>query len=267
MNIRSHSPPIPTGLSSAVTLKDHTIPARDGSTLSARSYRPTNLTPTQRLPIYLSLHGGGFLFGTLDSEDAANARIVKTLSPSLPLVVLNVNYRHTPEYTYPTAWDDVEDTLSWLHTHLDDFGGDGEQVVIGGISAGGMLAASMTLRQHLGEGEKLKALPKLRGQVLTIPNLVHGDYYEGVRGKLSKPEVSSYVTQVDAPILSVERIRMFMDLLKVPKEVEVKDTRLNVANASAEEVKGLPPTVLGIAGADPLRDEAIMFAEMLSENG
>lgn len=181
-------------------------------------------------------------------------------------MVMNVDYHHTPEHVFPTAWEDVEDAIIWIHKNLDDVAGDGQQFVIGGISAGGNLAASMTLQQHLGQGP-LARLPKIRGQVLMIPCLVHMDYYEKQRMQLSAPEVSSLLTMKDAPVLPVERMRLFMDLLKLPEGIEEDDKRLNVGNASAEEVRGLPPTVLGIAGMDPLRDEGLFYAKLLADNG
>ena len=263
------------GLADAVSPTTHSIPMRDGSTIQARSYRPRSLTEAPKpLPIYLNLHGGGFLFGTIDSEDAACSRIVHYLSTehNFPIVVLNVNYRHTPEHTFPTAFEDVEDALVWLHSlppaDLPAIFGvpvDRHSVVIGGISAGGQLSASMTLQQHLKIGP-LASLPRLKGQVLIIPCLVHIDHYSGLRSRLASPEVSSYVTQKDAPVLPVSRIRMFTDLMDMGK-VDPKDRRLNVGNASREEVKGMPPSVFGIAGADPLRDEGLFYAEMLADEG
>ena len=187
-------------------------------------------------------------------------------SESYPITVLNVNYRHTPQHTFPTAWHDVEDALIWTHAHLDLLGADGSQLVIGGISAGGQLSASITLQQHLGIGPST-SLPRIRGQVLIIPCLVTPDTYDLQRAKLASPEVSSYVTQKNAPVLDVARVRLFTGLLKLPESFDVKDRLLNPGNADAEEVKGLPPSVFGIAGADPLRDEGLFYAELLAGQG
>ena len=260
----SASEMVSQGLADAVTLSDIPVPSRDGSSIEARSYRPKAASPTDKLPIYVNLHGGGFLFGTLASEDAACSRIVATLAAQgFPLMVINVNYRHTPTHVFPTAWHDVEDALVHIHAHAAALGGDSSQLVIGGISAGGQLSASMVLQQHLGLGP-LASLPRIRGQVLIIPCLVHPDTYDLQAAKLASPDVSSYVTQRDAPVLNVERIRLFMRLLKA-EGVGMDDRRLNVGNATPEEVRGLPPSVFGIAGSDPLRDEGLFYAEMLAK--
>jgi acetyl esterase/lipase len=59
---------------------------------------------------------------------------------------------------------------------------------------------------------------------------------------------------------------MFTDMLKVPKtDLQVDDLRLNPGNASPEKVQGFPPTVFGVAGMDPLRDEGLLFAMTLAE--
>ncbi|KAL3481412.1 Alpha/Beta hydrolase protein [Aspergillus californicus] len=260
---------IEQGLDAKVSLRDYTIPTRDGDTLEARTYRPTGVAETQRLPVYIHLHGGGFLFGTLASEDAACARIVVALADQgIPIVVLNVNYRHTPEHQYPIPWNDTEDAFHWVHDHLGLIGGDGDSVILGGISAGAWLTASTTLAQNTGLNEELAARPRIRGQVLMIPALVHYDCYDRLREQLRDPGVSSWVANRDAPVLPFEVMKLFTGLLGVEGGKGVEgDLRLNPGNATAEQVVGLPATTFGVAGRDPLRDEGLLFAKLLCENG
>ncbi|CAN9368503.1 unnamed protein product [Alternaria alternata] len=244
-----------------VQVKDYTIPTRDGSTIEARSYRSVKTDASERLPVYLYFHGGGFIFGTLSSEDPLCAQTaIKTGA-----IVLNVNYRHTPEHTFPTAWYDSQDAFAWLHKNIDEIGGDPSKVITGGISAGGTLAASLTLEQHLGKSEVIAGLPTLAGQILIIPMVAHPATYDQGPGKLLK--TSSYVENENAPILPKKIVDFFTKLLDTAKTAspDLKDTKFNMVNATAEEVKGLPPTVFGIAGLDPLRDEALLYAKLLSE--
>ncbi|CAI7667363.1 unnamed protein product [Penicillium pancosmium] len=257
------------GLAEKVHTKDFKIPARDGYVIEARSYRPANVSHSHALPVYIHLHGGGYLFGTLGSEDAICSRIVADqLEKNFPLVVFNVNYRHTPEYKYPTAWNDVEDAFVWFHENISEVGGRGGEVVVGGISAGAQLTASLTLAQYRGDNDDLAACPRIRGQVLMIPCLVQLDYYAPRQDKLRSPELSSLIGCANAPILPIDRIKLFGSLLDVNKEKNNgDDRRLNPGNATAEEVQELPPTTFGIAGNDPLRDEGIFYAQLLNENG
>jgi len=241
-----------------VQVKDFSIPTRDGSSIEARTYRSANIGDAEVLPVYLYFHGGGFLSGTLKSEDAVCAQTaIKTGT-----VVLNVNYRHTPVHTFPTAHLDAQDAFIWLHKNIDAISGDASRIVVGGISAGGQLAASLTLEQHLGVAEELKSLPTLAGQILIIPCLAFpGNYDQGPGKKLKS---SSYIENEHAPLLPKSIVDFFTDLQKIDPP-GLKDTKLNIVNAAEEEVRGLPPTVFGIAGLDPLRDEALLYAKLLSE--
>jgi acetyl esterase/lipase len=247
-------------LSSQVLIQDYSIPTRDESAIEGRSYRPVDARETEKLPVYIHLHGGGFLFGTLASEDAICARI----AINSRVVVLNINYRHTPEFSYPTAWHDAQDAFEWAHSHMEQFHGDCENVVVGGISAGAQLAASLTLEKHL--GRVAKNCPAIKGQVLMIPCLVHADCCSPLVAQLKDPSVSSYKENENAPILPMKTVRFFLDLLKV-ESLREEDTMLNPGNATPEQVSGLPPTVFGIAGLDPLRDEGILYAKTLTESG
>jgi acetyl esterase/lipase len=247
-----------------VRMTDHSIPTRDGSTIEARSYRAASKSEDEALPAYLHFHGGGFIFGTLDGENAACANTAINTGA----VVVNVNYRHTPEHTFPTAWNDSQDAFVWLHKNTDKLRVDRTKVAVGGISAGAQLTASLVLEKHLGKSEVLNNLPEIAAQVLLIPPLSHHETYaEGPMKLMKSPEISSIVENENAPILPMTAVRLFTALLKIPK-VDLKDTRMNILSAaSPDEVKGLPPTMFGIAGLDPLRDEALLYAKMLSEAG
>jgi acetyl esterase/lipase len=247
-------------LQSQVRLQDYAVPVRDGSTIEARSYQSLETEGEKPLPIYMHFHGGGFLFGTLASEDA----ICSKIAVNVGIIVINVNYRHTPEYRYPTAWNDAEDTFEWLHDNISTLGGDPHQVVLGGISAGAWLTASLTLEKSL--GRILGSYPAIAGQVLMIPCVVHMDCYGPQLQKLKSPSISSLEENKYAPLLPVSACQFFTELLKVDSPDEA-DTRLNPGNASFTDVKGLPPTVFGIAGLDPLRDEGLLYAKMLTETG
>jgi acetyl esterase/lipase len=245
-----------------LVIQNYSIRTRDGSTIEGRSYKAKELPNEDSLPVYLHLHGGGFLFGTLSSEDAACALIALTSK----VLVVNVNYRHTPEFTYPTAWHDVEDALVWLHSSIEELGGfDRQQVIVGGISAGAHLTASLVLSQHLG---RLPInLPDIRGQVLMIPAVVNKNCYGKMLAQMKDPSISSYKENENAPIIPVNTVlKMFTDLLQI-KNPDENDLLLNPGNASAIQVKGLPPTTFGIAGLDPLRDEGLLYAKLLSESG
>ncbi|CZS79760.1 unnamed protein product [Fusarium graminearum] len=243
-----------------IHMKDYTVTARDGFPLEVRTYRPPSAAANARLPIYIHLHGGGYVFGNIPSEDA----ICTAIAIGSNVTVVNLNYRHAPDYAYPTAWDDTEDTFHWVHDHIDELLGNPSQVLIGGISAGAQLSASLTLRQNMSPDGLSR--PKLAGQVLMIPALVHPECYAPILEQLTDPSVSSYVQNENAPLLNKAAVEKFTGLLKVSNP-DLKDTRLNIGHASVDEVKGMPPTTIGISGLDPLRDEAIFYGKKLVEAG
>lgn len=246
-------------LISEVTLADHTITTRDNYALEARTYRPTKATSEESLPIYIHFHGGGFYFGTLSSEDAICSRIAINTG----VVVLNVNYRHAPEHPYPVAWNDSEDALNWAAQHSETFKGDKTRIIVGGISAGGWLSAALTLTNlRRDQANKVNII----GQVLMIPATVFYDCRESQLKLLKDPGVSSYMQNEFAPILSLERIKQFNGLLHITHP-DPDDIRLNPGLATPEDVQNLPPTTFGIAGSDPLRDEGLLYAKYLTENG
>lgn len=247
-------------------VETYTIPTRDGSTIEGRSYRPLSKPADEKLPVFIHFHGGGFFFGTLSSEDASCADIALKTG----VVVFNVNYRHTPEHAFPIAWLDSQDAFAWLHANISHpaINGDPSKVVIEGVSAGAQLAASLVLEQHLGKSAVLQNLPPVAGQILLIPGLawIH-TYHEGPLKKMVSPDVSSYRENEDAPILPRPIIEWFMDQLKVESPPAVDDTKLNIVNATVDQVKGMPPAIFGVAGLDPLRDEGLLYAKTLAEAG
>ncbi|KAH6853127.1 Alpha/Beta hydrolase protein [Chaetomium sp. MPI-CAGE-AT-0009] len=256
--------------------KDYHIPTRDGATLEARTYQlkpddrdalAANLSQGGALPVYLHFHGGGFHVGTLSSEDGICARIAAETG----VVVLNVNYRHTPEHAYPGPFHDAADAFAWLHANAALLGADPARVILGGISAGANLTVSVLVARHLRlpGWEALADLPEPLGQVLMTPCLYH--YACSPRrldaGLAPSAAGGSYEQNKDAPVLPVWKIEFFIGQLKAPLPIDPEDYVLNPGNMPREKAKGLPPATFGISGADPLRDEGLLFAKMLSEQG
>lgn len=187
---------------SLVQIKDHSIPTRDQSTIEARSYRPVDADTKETPPVLLYLHGGGFLTGTVDSEDATCSRLAVNSS----VIVLNVCYRHIPDHMYPTAWNDTHDAFEWLHDHIDDLGGDPQRVLVGGISSGAYLAASFVLEKHLGQVSVSR--PPIAGQILMAPRLLNTSCYGPILKKFKDPALCSLQQHCDAPLLPMSTFQM-----------------------------------------------------------
>jgi acetyl esterase/lipase len=252
-------------LGSKVAMQDHSIPARDGYQIEARTYRSlvSSLPADEKIPVYMHLHGGGFLYGSLQSEDP----LCSIVALRLNILVLNINYRHTPEYTYPAAWNDTEDAIVWLCKNASNINADIDRVVIGGSSAGGHLAASLTRIVTAQPSQlQLSPQPTILGQVLMIPSLIFAECYESQARQIKDPSLSSYNQCAEANFLDSKTRKMFNDVLKV-ENPDPNDKRLNPGHLTLEEAKRMPPTTFGIAGYDPLRDEGLLYAKLLTEQG
>ena len=127
------------------------------------------------------------------------------------------------------------------------------------ISAGCTLAVSVILRE-LEESRKLSNVrPLITGALISIPWLIHIDNYP--MELFNSPEVSAKLQEVEAPVVPTQRLKLFSDLLGAS---DVTDRLLNIPLLPEVELNGWPRTVFQVAGADPLRDDALLFATKLS---
>lgn len=249
----------------SVDTRDYAILTRDQQNIVARVYRPKAAAAAtfRTRPVYLYFHGGGHLFGTLDTEDAACGR----LALDAGVIVVNVNYRHTPEFKHPTQVDDAWDAFLWLEKNMSEIGGDRDAVFVGGVSAGAGLAAWIVLQAHRRlrfssrDGRSITSSLRIRAQLLAIPWLIHPENPD--HPFITAPS-SSYQQNVDAPVLPRSLLSLFTDLLSAK---DPRDPTLNVALTPDHDLEGLPRTAILVAGQDLLRDEGLMYAERLRQNG
>ncbi len=204
-----------------------------------RLYVPTQAPVTGPLLVYF--HGGGWVYGDLDSHDPT----CRFLAERSGARVLSVDYRLAPEHPFPAAYDDAVAAYRWVVEHVTDFGGDPTRLAVGGDSAGGNLAALVALAAaHEG-------LP-LAFQLLVYPGTDASQRYESKRlfGR------DLYLTED------------FMDQVMdwyVPERADRADPR--VSPLLDDVPPGLAPAYVATAGFDPLRDEGEAYARKLADAG
>ena len=224
-----------------VTVSDRTIPGPAGP-IAVRLYRPKAAAADARLPALLFAHGGGWVFGNLDSHDVLCAQ----LAIEARIAVFAIDYRLAPEARFPGAFDDVVAGLKWVAANGASVGIDASRLAIGGDSAGGNLSAAVALwaRDHNG--------PKLRLQLLAYP----------VTDLVARTD--SYRLFNDGYGLNAAVMEWFFD-----HYTPTKDHRADwrASPLRAKSLAGLPPALIVTAGYDPLRDEGRAYAWRLQREG
>jgi acetyl esterase len=118
----------------AVGRAEDSIVEQDGLCVPIRTYWPEAPGPH---PLLLFFHGGGYVFGDLDTHDAT----VRALTNRAGAVSISVDYRLAPEHPFPAAIEDCLAVLRWARTHASFLNVDPARIALSGDSAGGALAA------------------------------------------------------------------------------------------------------------------------------
>lgn len=210
--------------------------------LAARVYRPEAPGP---VPTILFIHGGGFVIGDIDTHDNQ----CRTICCEVGAVVLSVGYRLSPEAPFPAALEDCVAALTWTAEHADELGGDPDRLAIAGDSAGGNLAA-VTTRLARDAGR-----PSLAAQLLIYPGT---DFRDDDDSRYPSREQNA-----DGYFLTSEDLRWFSS--HYVGTADRMDPRLSPL--LAEDLAGLPPSVVVTAEYDPLRDEGEAYAGALEQAG
>lgn len=222
-------------------IEDREVRGPGGHGIPVRIYWPDAPGP---LPLYLDIHGGGwwmgdgFVFHAVTTGFAAAAQVI----------VVSVDYRLAPEHPFPAALDDCMAVLEWMRANAALLGGDPDRIAVGGGSAGGNLAAALTLRVRDEGG------PKLAFQYLFVP----ATDLTGTR------DWRSYQETGDAYLLKVSQLEgMFAAYVPDSRERE----NPYVSPLLAEDLRGLPPALVVTAHFDPLRDQGEAYGERLRGAG
>lgn len=223
------------------------IAMRDGFLSEARVHRPSN---EGKHPLLVLLFGGGFMFGDCD-QLSPYARLAVRL---LDVTVINLSYRVAPEHKFPTAPHDVWDGILWITQNAESLQVDlAAGFVIGGVSAGGNLAA-VTTQKSLDE----RLSPAVTGLWLGVPWVLESEIVPEKYRQVyfSRTQCSG------APGLNQQA----MDLFNVAYGADVKSPDFSPFN-STNPHKGMPQTFIQVCGADPLRDDGLIYERALREEG
>jgi len=226
----------PTQLVPDVTTVEATIPAADGTPLTAMVYTPNGPGP---FPAVVYFHGGGWVIGNSHAYDAG----ARALAKGAQAVVISVDYRLSPENKFPTPWDDALSTYKWTVTNVGRWRGDPRRLALAGEGAGGNLAISTAI-STVDAG-------------VTRPKAVIAIYPITQTGTTTE----SYVDCGNAKPLNKTVIGWFFD--KTLNSVTDKtDPRLDLIHA---KLSLLPPVTIINAQIDPLRSDGAVLEEALKQ--
>ncbi len=226
-----------------VAVTDVAVPSPAGD-IAARHYRPLNGAAK---PLLVYYHGGGFVIGDLDVFDA----FCRLTCRDGDVAVLSVDYRRAPEHPAPAAVDDAYAAFRWAYAHAEGLGGVPGRVAVGGDSAGGNLAAVVSWLARDDARNAGGPQPVLQWLIYPIAEI--------------DAQTPSRALFGEGFVLTRRDMNWFHSHYLDGSGVDRADPR--VSPLLAEDLSGLPPTLIATAGFDPLRDEGERFAAALQAAG
>jgi acetyl esterase len=222
-------------------VENRDIPGPAGP-LPIRIYWPAD-RPDAAAPVVLFFHGGGFVIGDLDTHDGT----AREHAVAADAIVVSVDYRLAPEHPYPAAVEDAWAATLWVVEHGDELGADTSRLAVAGDSAGGTIAAALAQRARDNEG------PPIAFQLLWYPSAVWD------------ASLPSFTENAAAPILDTKAVAEFSRWYA--GDLDASNPPPGMAPGRAENLAGLPPAYIAVAGHDPLRDDGIRYGELLAAAG
>lgn len=225
--------------SESIDRSDHVVPG--SPSVPVRVHRPKNLVAPA--PCFYSMHGGGYVIGSYDIDDFMLAE----LCPRVGMVGVSVDYRLAPETPYPGPLEDCYRGLLWTFEHAEALGIDPSWIGVGGVSAGGGLAAALApLCRDRGEF-------KLAFQFLNSPML--DDRQVTFSSRLDGLPVWSKVSNEFG-------WRSYLGGL-----YGAADVPYTAVPARAADLTGLPTALVSVGSVDGFLDEDVDYALRLNHSG
>jgi acetyl esterase len=207
-----------------------------------RLYRPLGAAATETLPVLVYFHGGGWVIGDLDTHDT----LCRELANGAGCAVVAVDYRLAPEHRFPTAVDDCLAATRWVRTHAGDLHLDATRLAVGGDSAGGNLAAVVSLTAR--DAGDLTIAYQLLIYPATDQHRTAPSHTSNGQGYLLTTDTMNYFTGH-----------------YITDPAQYRDWR--ASPLLRDDLQKLPPALVLTAGYDPLRDEGAAYAERLTAAG
>jgi acetyl esterase len=215
----------------------------NGSDLKLTIVRPAG-SKQKTLPAFMFFHGGGWVLGDFPTHE----RLVRDLVAGSGAAAVFVNYTLSPEAAYGVAIEQAYAATRWVAEHGKEIKVDGKRLAVAGNSAGGNIAAVVALMANE------KGAPALRSQVLLCP-VTDANF-----------DTPSYKEFANGYFLTKDLMVWFWDNYTTDVKAR-KQIYASPLQATTEQLKGLPPTLIQTAEFDVLRDEAEAYGRKLDAAG
>lgn len=231
----------PAIASSPTTIEDAVWNIGPTGKVRVRIVRPQGASGV--LPVVMYFHGGGWVMGDKNTHD----HLIRELSAGAKTAVVFVDYDNAPAVRYPTNNEQAYAALEYVAKNGASLSLDGTRIAVAGDSAGGNMAAAVTLMTKERKG------PRIAHQVLFYP----------VTADISDNE--SYRRFGNGPFLTTKAMHYFLDA-NFPSERRSEVLAFPL-RASIEQLKALPPATIIVAENDLLREEGEAYGRKLLEAG
>ena len=238
--------------------------------IALRLYKPFVKTSGQALPVLVYFHGGGWVIGDLDTHDT----LCRELANGSGCAVVAVDYRMGPENRFPAAVDDCFAATRWVHDNAVSLGLDASRLAVGGDSAGGNLAAVVSILARDGgnagtaanaANSGIAANARTAGTVVNVAGALPIAFQVLIYPSTDMRRLSaSHQTNGQGYVLTCDTIAYFQTHY-TGDEAKYADWR--ASPLLCENLAHLPPAFVMTAGYDPLRDEGLAYAQRLTEAG
>ena len=218
-------------------VEDRFIPSINGE-IPIRFYKSSK---SKKLPLLVWFHGGGMLVGDLDSADG----IARFLCAGAECSVVSVDYRLAPENKFPAGLEDSYNVTKWIFDHSSDFDTEPNQIAVGGDSAGGNLAAAVSIMS------RDKKLPYLVHQLLVYP-MLDCDF-----------TTDSYIHNSEGYLLTKSAMKSYWNYYLANEDDKKNPYALPL---QLKDYSGLPSALIITTEFDPLRDEGELYAKRLKDS-
>ncbi|QEY51523.1 alpha/beta hydrolase [Legionella longbeachae] len=225
-----------------VDTETHELPVGPNGKVSIHILRPPGIL--EILPVLVYVHGGGWVRGDYTMYE----RLISALTNGTGAALIFVDFQRAPEGQYPIPIEEVYAVLQWIAKHGNQLKLDVSRLAIAGESAGGNIAAAVTLLAKERKG------PKIGFQLLLYP-VTSATF-----------DQSSYQEFAEGYFLSIEAIQCLWNFYCPDIHVRNQPTA-SPLQATLEQLSGLPPTLIISAECDVTRDECEAYAHKLIEAG